>query len=415
MNTLVFAPETLNIAETTRMIEIAKEVKDEFRCVFFGYSDVYSHLIVQAGFEFRSMSPWLTKEKIEHLWKVDRMESFEDPFTESELKERVQSEIALFEELDPVAVVIGFTLSVTISARAAKVPLVYVLPFPLTRPFLEAGLSTFPDEFDYSFLRLFPARFLNYLTNQWLKTTKLWIRPFQRVARQYGIPPIQRLVEIYEGDFNLVTDIPDLTGVNTLPQNWQYVGPIFAHLEGEIPAELLDLSHERPVIYCAMGSSANQDILKTVIESFEDAPYTIIAPIKTHIEKRKISVPRNVLVYDWLPAPKVNPLADLSVIHGGQGTVQTACAAGTPFVGIGLQPEQESNIDAIVRQGCAVRIRKRRLSRKTLLAAVEQLLNDPTARQRAKEIQNLFANWNGTRNSANFLRKNFGKSGLRIR
>gem|GEM_PF-4738123 len=37
MKTIIFAPETINIAETTRMIEIAKQVRDEFRCVFFGY------------------------------------------------------------------------------------------------------------------------------------------------------------------------------------------------------------------------------------------------------------------------------------------------------------------------------------------------------------------------------------------
>ena len=101
------------------------------------------------------------------------MESFDDPFTESELKERVESEIALYQELNPVAVVIGFTLSVTISARAAKVPLVYVLPFPLTRPFLEVGLSTFPDEFDYPFLRIFPSKFFTQVPNR------------QRMAQKY--------------------------------------------------------------------------------------------------------------------------------------------------------------------------------------------------------------------------------------
>lgn len=408
MNTLVFAPETLNIAETTRMIEIAKESQDKFHCVFFGYSDVYSHLIEQAGFEFRRMTPWLTKEKIEHLWKVDRMESFDDPFTESELRERVESEVALYQELRPVAIIIGFTLSVTISARVSQIPLVYVMPFPLTRPFLDAGLSTFPDEFDYPFLRMFSSKFLDRLTNEWLKNTKLWIKPFQQVAKHYRIPPIKRLVDIYEGDFNLVTDIPELAGVKDLPPNWQYVGPIFAHLESEIPSELLNLSHEQPIIYCAMGSSANRDILKTVIESFDNAPYTVIAPVKAHIQNQNISVPKNVLVYDWLPAPKVNPLADIAVIHGGQGTVQTACAAGTPFVGIGLQPEQESNIDAIVRQGSAIRIRKRRLSRKTLLDAIEQLLNNPVALQKAKEIQALFVDWNGTKNSAAFLKQKFG-------
>ena len=407
MKTLVFAPETLNIAETTRLIEIAKESRATFHCVFFGYSDIYSYLIEEAGFEFRRMRPWLTKEKVEHLWKVDRMEIFDDPFTETELTQRVESEIALYQELTPVAIVIGFTLSVTISARASKIPLVYVLPFPLTRPFLDANLSTFPDEFDYPFLRMIPERFLDNLTNQWLKNTKLWIKPFQRVARHYGVPPIKRLVDIYEGDFNLVTDIPALTGVNDLPENWHYVGPIFAHLAGDVPAELTNLTHEHPVIYCAMGSSANREILKTVIESFEHTPYTVIAPIKSHIQDYKISVPKNVLVYDWLPAPKVNPLADIAVIHGGQGTVQTACAAGTPFIGIGLQPEQESNIDAIVRQGSAIRIRKRRLSRDSLLNAIEQLLRNPDARQKAKEIQNLFRGWDGTKNAAEFLRQQF--------
>lgn len=408
MKTLVFAPETLNIAETTRMIEIANASRDRFRCVFFGYSDLYSNLIEQAGFEFRRMSPWLTKEKIEHLWKVDRMESFADPFTETELHQRVESEVALYEELKPSAVVIGFTLSVIVSARVAKVPLVYVMPFPLTRPFLDANLSTWPDEFDYSLFRIFPSQFLDRLTNQWLKNTKLWIKPFQRVARHFGIPPINRLVDIYEGDFNLVTDIPQLTGVSQLPENWQYIGPIFAHLEGDVPLELKNLSHDQPVIYCAMGSSANRNILKTVIESFEGTPYTVIAPIKAHIQDGNITVPKNVLVYDWLPAHKVNPLADIAVIHGGQGTVQTACAAGTPFVGIGLQPEQESNIDAIVRQGSALRIRKRRLNRQSLLASIEQLLNDKAARQKAKEIQELTLAWDGTKNAAEFLKRTFG-------
>jgi len=390
------------------MIEIARASSEAFHCVFFGYSDIYSNLIEQAGFEFRRMTPWLTQEQVEHLWKVDRMESFEDPFTEAELKQRVESEIALYQELNPIAVVIGFTLSVTISARAAKIPLVYVVPFPLTRPFLDANLSTFPDEFDYPVLRIIPKHLLDRLTNLWLKNTKLWIKPFQRVARQYGIPPINKLVDILEGDFNLITDITQLTGIPDLPENWQYVGPIFAHLEGEVPPELLDLSHDQPIIYCAMGSSANRAVLKTVIEGFENAPYTVIAPIKAHLQSHEITIPKNVLVYDWLPAPKVNPLADIAVIHGGQGTVQTACAAGTPFVGIGLQPEQESNIDALVRQGSAIRIRKRRLSRESLLTAIEQLLNDPSARQKAKEIQGLFAVWDGTKNAAGFLKQKFG-------
>ncbi len=407
MKTILFAPETFNIAETTRMIEIARSARDYFNCEFFGYSDQYSLLIEQAGFKFHRMEPWLTPQKIEHLWKVDRMESFADPFTESELHQRVEGELALYRDLKPAAVVIGFTLSTVISARAARIPLVYVIPFPLTRPYLDANLAAWPDEYDYPLLRLIPRKTLDRATNQWLKNTKLWIKPFQRIAKAYGTRPINKLLDIYEGDFNLVTDIPELTGVSSLPDNWRYIGPIFAHLEGDVPNEILNLPRPQPVIYCAMGSSANRDILKTVIQSFDGAPYTVIAPIKAHLRENNIHVPENVLVFDWLPAHKVNPLADIAVIHGGQGTVQTACFSGTPFVGIGLQPEQEGNIEAIVRYGSAVKLSKRRLSRASLLQAVESLLKNDAARQKAKDLQVIMQTWDGSQLAADFLRQTF--------
>lgn len=71
-----------------------------------------------------------------------------DPFPAPVLRRRVESEMALYRERKPAAVVIGFTLSTLLSTRAAGVPLVYVMPFPLTRPFLEADLATWPDAFD---------------------------------------------------------------------------------------------------------------------------------------------------------------------------------------------------------------------------------------------------------------------------
>lgn len=56
-----------------------------------GYSDEYSSKIKNSRFEYIQLKPWLTKEKTEPLWQVDKMESFADPFTEVELDERLQS------------------------------------------------------------------------------------------------------------------------------------------------------------------------------------------------------------------------------------------------------------------------------------------------------------------------------------
>ncbi|MGA7551666.1 MAG: hypothetical protein WBW24_23055, partial [Candidatus Sulfotelmatobacter sp.] len=50
----------------------------------------------------------------------------------------------------------------------------------------------------------------------------------------------------------------------------------------------------------------------------------------------------------WLPALQVNKMADLSLIHGGIGTVMTAAYAGKPVVGVGMQFEHVANLAYLV-------------------------------------------------------------------
>jgi UDP:flavonoid glycosyltransferase YjiC (YdhE family) len=401
---LLFAPETLNIAETTRMIEVAKACREDFEPHFCGYGGDFVRLIEESGFPFHPLEPAYTPEKIQHLYKIDRMETWGAPFTVEEIEQRVQSECRLYQQLSPAAVVIGFTMTVYLSARVARLPLVVVAPFAFSRAFFEAGLGTFPDQFRRSVLRLIPKRLLDTGVN-WLGLhTRMWTKNFNIVMEKHGLPPFESVVRMWEGDYTLVTDIPKLTGVDSLPENWHYVGPIFAHLDGNIPAEVSAMQHKRPLIYCAMGSSGNRDVVKQVIESFHDTPYQVIAPVKMHMDER-VNVPSNILICDWLPAHKVNPLADVAVIHGGQGTVQTACASGTPFVGIGMQPEQEWNIDFVARKGCAIRIGRHDVTRKRLLDAVETLLHDESAHRKAKALQQAFTQWDGAREVAGFLKR----------
>ncbi len=109
-------------------------------------------------------------------------------------------------------------------AMAAKVPLVYVIPFPLSRPFLEAGLARWPARYAGFPFSLVGSRRLDEWANSWFLRTRLWIGPFAAVAKEFGVAAPKRLVDIFEGDYNLVTDIPELTGVTKLPDNWRYVG-----------------------------------------------------------------------------------------------------------------------------------------------------------------------------------------------
>jgi UDP:flavonoid glycosyltransferase YjiC (YdhE family) len=405
---LLFAPETFNIAETTRMIEVAKAAQSHFAPHFMGYGGAFVHLIQEAGFPFHLLEPRYTQAKIEHLWKVDRMEAFAAPFTVEEVRRRVRSELDLYNALQPRAIVIGFTLTVYLSARIAGIPLTAVTPFAFTRPFLEAGLGAFPDQFRRGPLRWIPRSWLDRPLTWWALHTKAWTQTFNTVMKEYGQPPFPTLMALWEADHMLVAEIPQITGVAQLPQGWHYVGPIFAHLPGDVPQEVEAFARRRPLIYCAMGSSGNRAVVKQVIEAFAGTPYAVIAPVAAHLEGANVAIPANVLVTGWLPAPQVNALADVAVIHGGQGTVQTACASGTPFVGIGMQPEQEWNIDCLVRQGCARRLGRHEVTRQRLITAIEELLHDTHARQIAKEIQSAYSQWNGAAKAAEFLIGRFG-------
>ena len=96
------------------MIEIAKVCQGKFEVLFASYGGRFEHLIREEGFVLREVSPRLTEEKIKDWYRVDRGEKFGTYFTQQELHERVENEIAFLREIKPAAVVPGFCLSVSI-------------------------------------------------------------------------------------------------------------------------------------------------------------------------------------------------------------------------------------------------------------------------------------------------------------
>ncbi|HSV85925.1 MAG TPA: nucleotide disphospho-sugar-binding domain-containing protein, partial [Levilinea sp.] len=378
---LLFGAATFNLAETTRMIEIARACGETFEPHFFGYGGQYVNFIQAVGFPFRLLQPEMTPEKIDYLYRVDRAEMYGQPFTVAELNQQVTSELGLYQHLQPAALVMGSVLSASISARVARLPLVSVVPFPRTRPYLKAGCPAIPDLIARLPLRRWTEPVVSWLLNRLLFYVPIATGNFNQVARRFGLPGFPSLLGVWEGDYNLVADIPSLTRVPHLPVNWRYIGPIYARLDSPVPPDVEALleRREKPLVYFAMGSSANKDVLVQVLEGFRGLPVQVIAPIRAHLEGSAVDVPENVLVTGWLPADKVNPRVDLAVIHGGQGTVQTACMAGIPFIGIGMQPEQDINIEEVVRFGSAVRIPKRLATPERVRAAVLRLLADENA------------------------------------
>ena len=413
MKTLVFAVAGYNLAETGRMIEIAREARKHFEVVFASYGGQFEQLIEEEGFSLSKMEPRLTEKKLRRLRKVLSGQTLNTLgyLTAKELRTRVPTEVSFFEEVKPAAVLTGWCLSVTISARAAKVPFVNVLHSTSVTEYYEAGLQSWPDRNSFRFVRWLFGNDEEKM-NRWVSKMILKLaapaKPYSKVGEKYGLPKFKNFIELLEGDHTLLADIPEWVGFSQVRPALHYIGPLPARIDKPIPESVASIPRDKPIVYFAMGSSGKPALVAEILQGFRGKTYRVIAPVKPLIEEMSIDVPENVVATGFLPAHMVNPMADISVIHGGQNTVMNACLSGTPIVGIGMHPEQQANLDACVRKGFALRLNKKWATASDVLAAIDRLLHDEDAKREVTAFQAQLKEWNGPENAARFLVEYYG-------
>ena len=411
---LIFAVAGYNLAETGRMIEIARAARQFFDVRFLSYGGQFEELVEEEELALTRMEPRLSRRKLDRLRVVLSGETLNTVgyLSARELVPRVENEIALFKELEPAAVLTGWCLSVLLSTRAAGVPLVNVLHSTSVREYYEAGLQSWPDRSDFPVFRWLFRNDVERM-NRWISRLVLKLavpaRAYNVVGRRYGLPRFKNFIDLIEGDYTLLADVPEWVGLDSIRPSLHYVGPLPARINRPVPDEVAAVPRDKPIVYFAMGSSGKPALVGEIIAGFKDRPYRVIAPVKGLVEKMNVEVPSNVILTGFLPAHKVNPMADVSVIHGGQNTVMNACLSGTPIVGVGMHPEQQANLDACVRKGFAIRLNKKRVTASAVLDAVDKLLRDETAKSKVMEFRDILQQWDGPANAAGFLRQTFGE------
>jgi UDP:flavonoid glycosyltransferase YjiC (YdhE family) len=410
--TLLFAPCAFNLAETSRMVEIAKGVACDpaaskiFNIHFISDGGEFEPMIEKHNFALTRMEPRLTPEKIEFIGKVDRGEKFAPAFTDAEMIKRVENEIAVLKALAPVAVITGSYATIPVSCRVAKVPLVWVVQSTWLPDFFEHGAGM-TDHIAPPFIKAIADRVILSFINFWIKIG--FLNSANRAARHFGVPGFKSIFEYWRGDITLVAEPSGFSGAR-LPPDHFFTGPLIPQDEFPLPEEVRNIPRDKPLIYFAMGSSGTPEIVANLIESFEGKPYRVVAAVRFQLSRvAKVRIPSNVLVTDWLPALQVNRMADLAVIHGGVGTVMTAALAGKPVVGVGMQMEQVANLACLERLGFAIRVGKSRNPSRKVQRAIARLLNDKAAKAHAAAFAEIVAQWDGPRLATEKLVAHFGK------
>ena len=402
MKTLLMAPAAYNLAETTRMLEIARTSRDFFDVHFLSFGGQFEQLIHDAGFPVHELEPRLTPAKIEHIYKLDKGEKLGVMFTVDEINQRISQEMALLNTLKPATVITGFSLTIPLSTRIQGTPLVWVVQSTWLK---ETGMGMVPAN-AFGIFRPLIINLISFFAD--FASRVIMLGPVNRVARQHNVQTYRGFADFITGQENLLAEPPMFSDLNIPTPHHHLIGPLIAREDYPIPPEVNNIPHDLPIIYFAMGSSGTPEIVAEILQGFEGKPYRVIAPIRNLIKQLQVNIPSNVIVTDYLPAHEVNPMADLSLIHGGIGTVMTAAQAGKPVVGIGMQPEQDANIKCLVRKGFAIRIPKRKADRKTVMAAVEKMINNEQAKHKAEEYAKQIEPWDGPGRAAAFLHERFG-------
>ena len=233
--------------------------------------------------------------------------------------------------------------------------------------------------------------------------------------------------DMLKSNIVLVNDLPGNYNGYSLPDSTVITGPVFPFdddnsSETPIDPEILRVfdpsDDEKIKIFVAMGSSGHKkelvEAIKAASKITSDASvYNVVALVPRTIGTiQEIQaevfgddpIPDRVYLTDaFVPAKQVNKLADIALIHGGQGTVQTAMGAGTPIVSVGLQPEQVINIRQVERRGAGIKLERRQWTEANISGAIERIVADGSYSECARSVKKEMDLCDGSGTSAQAL------------
>ena len=382
-----FFPLFYNLAETGRAVIIAKRYMElGGKAIFFSHSGKYEYLAKEIGCEVIRVKPIYTERFIEHLWKCSRMEELRPPFSKKVLLEHVEAEIAAYKKAGVKMIVTTNNFPCSISARAAQIPLISVTPRTM------GEFTKYPDDAEFFFTHFIPRSWKLKILNWYAPRSRIWARPFEKVAKKYPhIPSLKLTSEINKGDYNFFTDFIELLHLekSDISTNDYYIGPIFldklfakSFSEKSSMKDTNDIKRhlQKPgkSIMISLGSSGTKELFLKILETLNETDYKVIAVYTSILKEGELpKLNDNILLKKFVPSLKtINQLVDLAILHGGQGTIYTAAYSGKPVIGFPMQFEQHLNLEMLAKHGMAIILSRRHFKKEKLLQGINEIFNN---------------------------------------
>ncbi|NRY61537.1 glycosyltransferase [Clostridium beijerinckii] len=425
---IVISVALQDAGEATRSLEIAKGIRDicpsktNLEIVFLSHGSMFEEKILRNGFGIYKCEP-----KLEGTgFHADLKPNTNNFVGNKELAiELLKGEIEALKELEANLIIHGFGPFASIARRILdiSIPSICFLPIPFQEDVFGSSLmKDVPDQLKLlSYLPVALRRTLMRLMPKALKLKAPILKQNNIIkAAEFcgvGNAKLKNIFDLLEADLTIVNDFGEFYNEQKIPDNFKIVGPLYSPNEMNIDVDplikkVLQDDKSDLKIFCTMGSSGTKkqllEAIKAII-SVKDNKWNaiILAPPAVCSLSEVLDCVGNskgIYVTDrFVQASLINSMVDVVVCHGGQGTVQTAIANGTPIVGVAMQPEQQINLDNIVINGCAIRIPITRWRASNIQDAIKAIQNNSFYKKNADKLKQKFQDIDGKRNSAKVI------------
>jgi len=381
-----FFPLFYNLAETGRAILVAQQYeKAGGKAIFFSHGGKYERLAEENGFKVIRLKPRYTEKYIDLLWASSRMETLKNPFTVKILEEHIEQEVTAFKKTKIKLLVSTNSFPCYITARIAKIPLISITTN------LNPTFKHYPKDADFFLIKLVPEFIKKPILNYYAPRSKVYVRPFQKLAKKYNVKSPKTSYEISKGDYTFYVDYPVLYPLSKRDHNKNryFVGLSFfddlisknidkKQQEKEEKEIMKHIKNGKRSILLSLGSSGLKTLFLKILKTLEKTDYQVIA-IYTSIfkEDEKPNLKDNILLKKFVPSiQKINNEVDLAILSGGKGTIYTAAYAGKPVIGFPMQYEQYLNLQALAEKKMAKIMSTRYYKEKDMLKTLNEIFDN---------------------------------------
>jgi len=436
---IVISVALQDAGEATRSLEIAKGIRDlcpssiNLEIIFLSYGGRFEDKVLNNGFQIYKCEP-----RLEGVGFYADLKPSANNFVGSEelALKLLKGQVKALEELKPHLLIHGFWPFASIARRIVDKSIKGICFLPI--PFEENLYGSFlmkdvPDQIKpLTYLPVTLRRAIMKLIPKSLKLKAPIMKQSNilKAAEICGIREIKlkNLFDMLEADLTIVNDLDEFYKGKKIPDNFQIVGPLYSPNDTNVDIDplikrVLQDDEGQLKIFCTMGSSGTkQQLLEAVkaIVSVKNRKWNtlILAPPSVCPLSEALKCAGNAegihITDKFVPALLINSMVDVVVCHGGQGTIQTALASGTPIVGVAMQPEQQINLDNVVLNGGGIRIPIHMWKSSNIQAAIRAIENNPSYKKNAEKLQKNIKYIDGKRNSAeaiwNFINNNIATS-----